>query len=359
MEKTIAFHIPSLVDGGAERVICNLANHYADKGYRVFMITSEMEDRQYHRLDERVRRVLLPKPTGNRILKIFKRLSILRSTLRQSGTPIVISFIGKANLRTILATRFMKVRVIVSVRSVPAREYAGKELLARFLFRFADGAVFQTQMARDYFPKSVRIKSAILMNPLLGDFSRPRYDGERAREVVTVGRLHSVKNHELLIQAFCKLHARYPDYVLRIFGEGDHRGTLESTIANLQSENFVFLEGNCDKVADAIWRSSLFVLSSDTEGMPNALLEAMALGLPCISTDCPCGGPATIIKNGVNGLLIPVRDEDALVNAMDRILSDSEYGDLLGREAQKVKEEFAPEKVYAEWERYIMECMGC
>jgi len=353
MNKIIAFHIPSLVDGGAERVICNLANHFAAKGYRVYMITSEMEDRQYHKLDERVTRVMLPKPQGNRVLKIVRRLGILRKAIRDTGAPVVVSFIGKANLRAILATRFMKTKVIVSVRSAPAREYKGKELAAKLLFRLAEGVVFQTEMARDYFGKSVRRRSVLLMNPLLGDFSKPRYEGLRTREIVTVGRLHSVKNHEMLIQAFDGIKEEFPDAVLRIYGDGDHREKLERLIAELNCGDRVFLEGNCDTVADTIWKSALFVLSSDTEGMPNALLEAMALGLACISTDCPCGGPRMLIRDGQNGILIPVGDVDALEKAMSKLLSEPELADCLGREAEKVKEQYAPEKIYRLWDDYI------
>lgn len=358
MRKTIAFHIPSLVGGGAERVICNLANHFAEEGYRVSMITSEMEDHQYYQLDEHVTRVVLPKPTGNRILKIFRRLGILRKAIRDSEAPVVVSFIGMANLRAILATRFMKTKVVVSVRSAPGREYKGKEKLAKFLFRFAEGAVFQTEMARDYFPGSVRRKSTILMNPLLGDFSRAGYEGQREKEVVTVGRLHPVKNHEMLIRAFARFHPDYPDYVLRIYGDGENRTKLEELIQELACGEYVFLEGNCDAVADAIWKASLFVLTSNTEGMPNALLEAMALGLPCISTDCPCGGPAALIRDGENGLLIPVGDEDALVEAMGRIVSEEGLAEKLGQRAEKVKEQYAPDKIYQMWEEYIIEVAG-
>lgn len=355
MRKTIAFHIPSLVGGGAERVICNLANHFAEEGYRVSMITSEMEDHQYYQLDEHVTRVVLPKPTGNRILKIFRRLGILRKAIRDSEAPVVVSFIGMANLRAILATRFMKTKVIVSVRSAPGREYKGKEKLAKFLFRFAEGAVFQTGMAREYFPGTVRRKSTILMNPLLGDFSRARYEGQREKEIVTVGRLHPVKNHEMLLRAFARFHQDDPDYVLRIYGDGENRTKLEELIQELACGESVFLEGNCDAVADAIWKASLFVLTSNTEGMPNALLEAMALGLPCISTDCPCGGPAALIRDGENGLLIPVGDEDALVDAMERILSEKDFAEKLGRSAEQAKEQYAPEKIYQMWEDYITE----
>lgn len=360
MLKTIAFHISSLVDGGAERVICNLANNFSQKGYKVYMITSKMEDRQYHKLDEKVTRIVMPEPDGGRIANAIHRVTILRDTIRQTGAEAVVSFIGKTNLRTVMATRFLPTKAIVSVRSAPTREYAGKfqQFLARFLFRQAEGVVFQTEMAQQFFSKSVQKKSAILMNPLLGDFSRERYAGERTPEIVTVGRLHSVKNHEMLIRAFAQIAEDYPELVLRIYGDGEHRDKLEKLIQELHLEQKAFLMGQCDKVADTIYQSAIFALTSNTEGMPNALLEAMALGLPVISTDCPCGGPAMLIQNGVNGILIPVGDEKALAEEMRKLLDDPAYADQLGREASKVRQQYAPEKIYRMWEEYITRVAG-
>lgn len=359
-EKTIAFYISSLTAGGAERVISNLANEFAAQGYEVFMLTDSMEDKEYHRLDGRVRRVVLPKSEENgRIANAIGRIQKLRSAVKETRASVLVSFIGKSNIRAVLATRFLKTGVVVSVRSAPAREYPTRlmRMLAKVLFRMADGVVFQTEEARQFFSKGIRRKSAVLMNPLHPDFMRERYTGGRKQEIVTVGRLHSVKNHEMLIAAFAAVSGDYPALVLRIYGDGDRKEKLCSYIDELHMQGRVVLEGDQDCVAERIEASRIFVLSSNVEGMPNALLEAMALGLACISTDCPCGGPRTVIRDGENGLLVPVGDTEALENAIRRILSDPDLEERLGRHAAEIRQELAPERVNKMWMDYIAHCM--
>ncbi|MBD5531491.1 MAG: glycosyltransferase family 4 protein [Lachnospiraceae bacterium] len=359
-EKTIAFYISSLTAGGAERVISNLANEFAAQGYEVFMLTDSMEDKEYHRLDGRVRRVVLPKSEENgRIANAIGRIQKLRSAVKETRASVLVSFIGKSNIRAVLATRFLKTGVVVSVRSAPAREYPTRlmRMLAKVLFRMADGIVFQTEEARQFFSKGIKRKSAVLMNPLHPDFMRERYTGGRKQEIVTVGRLHSVKNHEMLIAAFAAVSGDYPALTLRIYGDGDRKEKLRSYIDELHMQGRVVLEGDRDGVAERIEASRIFVLSSNVEGMPNALLEAMALGLACISTDCPCGGPRTVIRDGENGLLIPVGDTEALENAIRRILSDPDLEERLGRHAAEIRQELAPERVNKMWMDYIAHCM--
>lgn len=358
-EKTIAFHISSLTAGGAERVISNLANDFAKRGYEVFMLTDSMEDKEYHRLDERVTRVMIPKSEGKgRIVNAIGRIRKLRSAVKDTHAFMMVSFIGKSNIRAVLATRWLKTGVVVSVRSAPAREYPSgpMRILAKVLFRRADGIVFQTEEARQFFSKKVRNKSAVLMNPLHPDFMRERYMGQRRQEIVTVGRLHSVKNHEMLIAAFAALAPDYPALTLRIFGDGDTKEKLSALIEKLHMEGRVVLEGDLGGVADRIEASRIFVLSSNVEGMPNALLEAMALGLACVSTDCPCGGPRTVIKDGENGLLVPVGDTDALERALRHILDDPELEERLGANAAEIKQDLAPERVNQLWMDYIESC---
>lgn len=352
----IAFYISTLQVGGAERVICNLANGFCEKGSKVYMITENPDGKESYPLHPDVERVMLEAPKrGSRLHKAAARITILRRCVKELGVQILVSFIGKANIRAVLATRFTSTKVIVSVRSAPAREYGTKvrRVLAKVLFRFAEGAVFQTEEARDFFAPSVRKKAVVLMSPLHADFIRPRYDGERKHEVVTVGRLHKVKNHEMLIRSFAAVWPDYPDYVLKLYGDGEMKEKLTALIAELNMGQSVVLMGNCSHVADAIREADIFVLSSDVEGMPNALLEAMALGLACISTDCPCGGPRTVIRDGENGLLIPVGDTDALERALRKVLSDAELKERLGINAAQIQKELDPQRVDQMWMDYI------
>ena len=157
------------------------------------------------------------------------------------------------------------------------------------------------------------------------------------------------KNQKMLIEAFSKIHSNYPEYQLVIYGEGKLRHQLQEQIDLLGLQERISLPGSRSDVLEQIKDASLFVLPSDFEGMPNVLIEAMALGLPCISTDCPCGGPRELIQNGVNGILISVGDVEALACEMSKVLDDSEMSALLGKNAVQIREKLNMEKIGKEW----------
>ena len=191
------------------------------------------------------------------------------------------------------------------------------------------------------------------MNAINKEFITAEYSGPRNKQIVSSGRLTEQKNHALLIKAFAGITAKYPAYKLVIYGDGPLRKDLELLASNLGIADKVSFPGYTTEIRKKIERSSLFVLSSDFEGMPNALMEAMALGVPCISTDCKGGGARFLIKNGTNGLLTPIGDVEALQTAMEKILSDQFFADNLSHNAHKLCETHSPEKIYAEWENLI------
>lgn len=193
----------------------------------------------------------------------------------------------------------------------------------------------------------------IIPNAINKEFITAEYSGPRNKQIVSSGRLTEQKNHALLIKAFAGITAKYPAYKLVIYGDGPLRKDLELLASNLGIADKVSFPGYTTEIRKKIERSSLFVLSSDFEGMPNALMEAMALGVPCISTDCKGGGARFLIKNGTNGLLTPIGDVEALQAAMEKILSDQFFADNLSHNAHKLCETHSPEKIYAEWENLI------
>lgn len=354
-DKTIVFYISSLAKGGAERCLVNLANLYANKGWKVTILTHFKESEEYSDVDSRIERIVLPDHfSGMSIQRVIKRIKNLRSEILKVSPVCMVTFMRKNNLRAVLATRHSGIRLILSVRSTPEREYPGKvmKFLARRLFGKADGVVFQTEDAAEFFPVKVRKKSKVIMNSVKKEFLIPRYEGVRKKEIVTVGRLNRVKNHELIVRAFDAVKDEFPGYVVKIYGGGENEN-LKNLIAERKLENRVLLMGNTDDVISSIKESSLFILSSDAEGMPNALIEAMSLGLPCISTDCPCGGPRMIIRNGENGILIPVGDCEKLADSIRRVLSDSKFADSIGKEAILIHDRISPDAVNCEWMNYI------
>lgn len=216
----------------------------------------------------------------------------------------------------------------------------------------------QTERSRGFFCRKVGEKAVILPNSLNPAFIRPRYEGVREKKIVSVGRMDANKNHEMQLRAFAALKDKYPEYTLVIYGDGELRAYIEETADRLGIAERVSLPGVVPDVAARICRASLFLLTSYSEGVSNALIEALALGLPVIATDVPSGGTEELMKDGVNGLVIPAGDQAALERAMDRLLGDPAYADRLGREAAGIQERLAPERVNPMWKEYFERVMN-
>lgn len=356
--ETIALYISSMRKGGAERVIANLAQYLDEKGYHVVLVTTHKAEIEYE-VPQNVKRILSEPDErelqGGRIRNFLIRFRKLRRIWKEEKPDVIVSFIGKNNIMAILTSLGMGIPVAVSVRGEPGEEYYNGLLrfLARNLFYLADGVILQTKLCMEFFPKGVRKKAIILKNPVNPVFFREPYRGEREKTIVAVGRVDENKNHEMLIRAFAGIADEFPEYRLIIYGDGDKRSDLLKLTKELKLEDRISLPGNIDNVADAIYKTRVFVLSSNTEGMPNTLIEAMILGLTVVSTDCPCGGPAELIVHGVNGLLSPVKDINAMKENLQYVLNDLHRADEMAHEASKTSDIYDVNKVYLEWEKYL------
>lgn len=356
--KRIALFISSLQKGGSERVMVNLAEFFHKNRYEVILVTQYKQDVEYD-ISPEIRRVYSEPDEhdlqGGRIHNFCVRFSTLRNIWKAYKPDIILAFLGKNNLMAIGTSLFLPAKVVVSVRGEPTMEYEGKfmQFLAKSMFGLADGVIFQTEAAKLFFPKWVQKKAKILPNPLNPKFLNRKYIGVREDKIVAVGRLDENKNHAMLIHAFARITSEFPNMKLVIYGEGSNREQLEQLVTEKGLEERIELPGNITDVAEHIANARIFVLTSNTEGMPNSIMEAMALGLPVVSTDCPCGGPAALIQDGENGLLVPVGDAYALADAFRRILSDEEYAEKLGQNAYEITELLKPDKVNNEWKKYL------
>ena len=360
--KKIAFYINGLGNGGAERVTVNLARHFVQKGYEVILVTSRVRADEYEQ-PEGTRRIIsetIEPGSMNPVSYFYKRFKNIRAIWKREKPDALVCFIGKCNVIGLLTSWGLKFPVYVSVRNEPTKEYDTKlmRFLSKTLFARAKTIIVQTEDAKAYFPKYLQKKTVILPNSLDTRFILPRFEGVRKNEIVSVGRLVECKNQKMLIDAFSAVAGEYPELILKIYGNGTHnedtRGELEEQVRTLHLENRVKFMGHCNDMPQQLYESRIFVLTSDYEGMPNALLESMALGLACISTDCPCGGPRTVIQDGENGLLIPVRNEKALEQALWEILSNPALEKKLGENARKIGEQLSPERVNEAWEKVII-----
>ncbi len=357
-QKHIAFYIGSLHKGGAERVFVNLAEYFLQQGYRVTMVTQYQKENEYE-LPEECKRVLsdlTPEEVcRSRIKNFCYRVRKLHRIWKEEKPQLVLSCIGKNNFMAIVTAMFTKTKVVVSVVGETKEEYPGRLMrgLANFLFPYASGVILQTERSKSFFRKRVQSKAVILPNSLNPDFMKPRYEGEREKRIVAVGRMDANKNHEMMLRAFAALADKYPAYTLTIYGDGELRSYLEDLAKELGIAHKVSLPGVVFDVAERIERAALFLLTSYSEGVSNALIEALAIGLPVISTDVPSGGTGELMTDGENGLFIPTGDVKALEKAMDRLLGDPEYADRLGRNAAKIQERLSPDRVNGLWKDYF------
>ncbi len=370
-ERTIVFYIATLTRGGAERVIVNLANYFYRQGYRVYMVTLEPDEGLYP-MEEGIQKLVLDVSgagsglTG-RLRSALGRITQVRALIKRTRAQALVSFIGKTNIRAILAALGTETKVFVSVRSAPEREYPGrlKRLLAKRLFCLADGIIFQSEGARSFFPKAAQKKSRILLNPLSPEYAERLHEeamqsggaafgaARRGYEIVTVGRMDKVKNHALLVDAFAIARKEKPELHLTIYGGGDCMEAIREQVGRLGLTQAVSLPGDCRDIPDKIEGARLFVLSSDYEGMPNAVAEAFAMKLPVVSTDCPSGGARTLVQDGVTGLLVPVGDAGKMAEAILRILNDSELEERIRRGAYEFAQTLHPDKINRQWLDYI------
>ena len=356
--KRIALFISSLQKGGSERVMVNLAEYFYRNRYDVILVTQYKQDVEYDILPE-IRRVYSEPEEhelqGGRIHNFCVRFATLRKIWKAYKPDIILSFLGKNNLMAIGTSLFLPTKVAVSMRGEPTMEYEGKfmQSLAKLMFGFADGVIVQTEGAKRFLPSWVQKKAKILPNPINPQFLNKRYTGEREDKIVTVGRLDENKNQAMLIHAFAKIVSEFPAVKLIIYGEGSNRAQLEQLVVEKGLQDRIELPGSITDVAAHIANAKIFTLTSNTEGMPNSIIEAMALGLPVISTDCPCGGPAVLIENEVNGMLVPVGDAFALSDAFRKILSDEVFAQKLGENASHITETLEPAAVCSEWEKYL------
>ncbi len=359
MSRRILFYINAINGGGAEKVILQLAGHFANAGYSCWLLTSFADDEFEYPVPKKVKRISIDRKEIKecRIKKNVRRIKALRVCCKKYRPDVLISFMAEPNFRAVIATRGLSIKTIVSVRNDPSKEYAGIfKIIGKWMIPMADGCVFQTEEAKKWFPKKLQRKSRVIVNEISPDFFQiPR--SENPKDIIAVGRLSEQKNYKMMIQAFSLIAFEFPDERLMIYGEGNQRKELEMLIEKLNLKNRVRLMGQTKDIPSVLSEAKIFVLSSDFEGMPNALMEAMAAGVPCIAADCPCGGPAYLIEDRINGLLTETGDIEAMAEKMRCLLKDGRLCEEIGKNAKKSSEKYLPANVFRIWKDYVENLM--
>jgi len=360
----ITLALNHLVDGGAARVASYLSCAWAAMGRNVTILTSDDGQKpSLYPLHPKV----LHRPLGlqgvsrNAVEAIWRngsRLLRLRRAIVDSHPDLLVSFLDGNNVMCLLSTRGMRhIPTIISERTDPHGRSIGFawEHLRRLTYPWADCLVTQSSHAMSYFSHRVQAKGIVLPNPVLLPEGANATDPEvqpTHRTVMTMGRLNKVKGHDMLIDAFARIVKDFPDWDLWIYGDGSEREALVSQIHALNLDGRIFLPGNTTQVGAKLREADLFVLPSRVEGFPNALAEAMACGLPVISFDC-ASGPSELIRDGLDGLLVPPSDIEALSKTMSRLMGNPEERRRLAFRASEVLDRFSLERILGLWETVI------
>lgn len=353
--------ISNLNCGGAQRVATMMANHWTELGCEVSILTlAGGESTPFFPLHPDVRLIHLGK-TGHSasmyqaITSNVARFDALRKALREVHPDVVISFLDTTNVLTLLASIGLGMKVAVTERTNPAAHRIGKiwEALRRWTYPHAAAIGVQTEGAKQYFPAALHNRIQVIKNPVLPPQPLQRPDDLTGPSVLAVGRLSEEKRFDLLIRVFSRLHASHPDWHLTILGDGGLRNTLIDLINKLEMDEYIHLPGFREAAAH-LEHADLFALTSLYEGFPNALLEALSLGVPVVTFDCPYG-PAEILSSVPGGILVENGNEAALERALAELMDDGERRRALGELGRRVNTIFSIEAVMADWEAMITE----
>jgi len=358
--------IDTLGLGGAERFASTFANHWARIGWKVTLVTTEKADQDAYDIDDAVERVSLGGARASAgpfaaILSIAARAMALRAIMVRTRPNLVLGITPQPSILVGLARLGLGIPAVGAERTYPPMlpMNARWKALRRAVYPTLDHIVIQTEAGAAWIRRHVGVKRVtVIPNPI----PYPLVPGKphvgipedlRDRPVLlAVGRLNREKQFDQLISTFADLSRPFPDWTLVILGEGPERASLERLRDACGLAGRVLLPGRVGNLGDWYRSADLFALTSRFEGFPNALAEAMAHGLPAVSYDC-LTGPRDIIRQDIDGLLVPPDNRHALAQALATLMSDHALRRSMGERAKDVRTRFSAEHVLARWEAVL------
>jgi len=355
--KRIVFVARGLGLGGAQKVLVFVANACSNQGYDVKII-SLSDNKNTLNINENIHiHTIGYDSSAVNKLNIFlsslykaKLIFKLRKKIKELNPSLIVAFMSDIVRIVVIAAKGLGIKIIGSERSNPLVYSSNQFKKYSNAYRCCDSIVFQTKRAAQMFQNDIQEKSIVIENPSIprGNEIKP-YEGERRKVIVSAGRLCRQKRFDVLIYAFIKVLDKYPDYKLEIFGEGPEKDKLEEIIKNHNLQKSIILEGASKDVFRYAYDAAAFVLSSDYEGIPNVLIEALSVGLPCISTDCEPGGPRLLLDEGRRGILVPTGNVEEMYKAICTYIENPELAKEFSKLAIEVNDEFRPDIIEKKW----------
>lgn len=336
----VLFLTSSLNYGGAERTISYLSEYLAHNGDEasILCLTDDVE----YSISEDVKVICGGIPSHsdsllNRVGNVFRRFTIIHRVCKEERPDVVFCMISSL-ARFFFLRRKHSYKLILSERSNPIRYSTRTQSFLRKAYKRCDGIVFQTEKVSAMYEDIDQSKKTVIPNAVGNPYAyKTKWTGVDSNKVVAIGRFIKEKDYTTLIEAFRLVHDKQPLSELEIIGDGPLKVDIGNLLYKRGMDSFVTLTGSKEDALVDASKGACYVLSSLLEGMPNTLLEAMAIGMPCVSTDCDFG-PSELIEDGLNGLLVPVGDSHAMAKAILLMLEDKEFAKKCGNEAKKISE---------------------
>ncbi len=340
--------------GGASKMMVWVANILSEKGYDVSFLTYR-DDEILQPVSRKVKHIHLPlEPVSGGRKGIMGTVKAIRGFIKKERFDLAIAFLIPSQLRLSLAAAGLPIKILYSQRGDPYSYSGGSRLMdyiTRWSFRQADGYVFQTVGAKAYYSSEIQSISKVIPNPVVPLSRTSDREGAVEKRIVNIARLDvRQKRQDILIDAFKSVSSQFPDYILELYGDGPDKALLERMASDNSRIRF---KGKTSDVVSAVQNATCTVLSSDSEGIPNALLESMSLGVPSVSTDCSPGGAAMLIDNYKNGIITPKGDVSALAEAVKFIIQNPEKAEDMGKNAMEINNIYSEERIAEQWIEYI------
>ena len=353
LKRKILIILNDLKNGGVERVLSVIANYLVNDGFEVHMLAIASNQITYP-LSEKVKYEYVP------IMEIYKKVGLLSELrvlakiykeIKRINPDTVLGFDDSIIIRSVPSAWLLRKKIVVSERIDPSIYGLPMRILRQLSYDMADSVVFQTEDAQKYFPKRTQRKSVIIPNPLSEGL--PFRAAQTNKDIIMAGRLRDQKNVSLAIRSFAKFYKNHRDYRLVVYGEGEQLDMLKQLATDLGVARSVLFPGHVSDIHMRMAECAMYLSSSNYEGISNSMIEALAIGVPSICTDCPVGGARMFIDNGENGVLVPVGGEDEIAKAMALIADDSRFSKKIADNSVKIRERLSIDTIVPQWEKLL------
>ena len=348
----------SISFGGASKMLCFVAESLAARGYEVVIVNLRATEdvTEYERTVAGVEVITLDEVPNGKNRHVY-RISKIREAAQQKHSDVVIGFTSFPNIYASMVGKFLHIPSVISERGDPNRTIGNslKDKIATFIINRSSGGVFQTDGAKAFFGNGLQKRGIVIPNPIFIKDEIPMIPfAQREKTVVSVGRLdNEQKRLDIMLESFSIFSKTHQEYILKLYGRGTQEAEIKQWCINLGIKDKVKFMGLTTQPMQDIAHDGMFLITSDYEGISNSLLEAMAVGLPCVSTDHTPGGARLLIQDHENGLLAPIEDAEAIARAMCEFADNSDLAEKCGNNAREVVNRFNPNRIIDLWEEYL------